>query len=140
MSPPVVRTIAALVLLGHGLGHVLATLPLLGVHLSASHSSRSLLLNGVVGAGVASTACVVLNLGALVLFVAAGLGVAAWGVPREAWGWLAVVAASTSLLGLVLFWNAFPFLFPNKIGVLVLDLWTLAGVLWLRWPAGLFDA
>jgi len=140
MSPPVVRTIAAFLLLGHGLGHVLTTLPLLGVRLSASHSSRSPLLEGLVGTGAASTVCVALNLGALVLFVGAGLGVAGWGVPREAWGRLAVLAASTSLLGLALFWNAFPFLFPNKIGVLALDLWTLAGILWLRWPTALFDA
>ena len=125
MSPQVVRTIAALVLLGHGLGHALTIFPL---------------LDGVVGTGAASAICVLLNLVALLLFVGAGLGVAGWGVPRDAWSRLAVLGASVSLLALVLFWNAFPFLFPNKLGVIAVDLWVLASVLWLRWPAGLFDA
>ena len=62
------------------------------------------------------------------------------GGARDSWGRLAVLGGSVSLLALVLFWNAFPFLFPNKVGVMAIDLWAIGSVLWLRWPAGLFDA
>lgn len=140
MSPQVFRVLAALLLLAHGLGHALTALPLFGIRLSASHASTSWLLDGVAGPRAISTVCVGLNLLALLLFVGAGLGVAGWGVPRESWGRLAVLGGSVSLLALVLFWNAFPFLFPNKVGVMAIDLWAIGSVLWLRWPAGLFDA
>jgi hypothetical protein len=36
-------------------------------------------------------------------------------------------------------WSAFRFLFPNKIGVIAVNAWALASVLWLRWPGGVFD-
>jgi hypothetical protein len=62
MSPHLVRIIVAILFLGHGLGHAMPALPLLGVRLSASHSSESWLLNGVMGAGAFSAICVAMDL------------------------------------------------------------------------------
>ena len=47
---------------------------------------------------------------------------------------LAVTGAVASLVGLALFWNAFPVLFPNKIGALAVDVAVLVGVLLVDWP------
>jgi hypothetical protein len=139
MSPQMIRIIVGVVLLGHGLGHALTALPLFGVRLSGFHSTESWLLGRVLEGGIASGICAVLNPVALLGFVVAGLGLAGWGVPRELWGRLAVLAALVSSLALLLFWNAFPFLFPNKIGVMVVNVWAVGSVLWFRWPLGLFD-
>jgi len=65
MSPQALRTLVALLLLAHGLGHALTALPLFGVRLRASHSAESWLLSGVVAVGVQSSICVTLNLVAL---------------------------------------------------------------------------
>ena len=138
MSPHLVRIIVGILFLGHGLGHAMPALPLLGFRLSASHSSKSWLLNGFAGAGAASAICVAMNLLALLAFMGAGLSVAEWGVPREAWGRLATAGAFVSLLALVLFWDAYPFLFPNKVGVILVDLFAIVTVLFARWPAALF--
>jgi len=139
MSPQLVRIAFAIVLLGHGLGHALAAFPLFGIRLSGSHSTESWALGRVLADGPVSGLCVAVNLLALLAFVGAGLAVAGWGVPRGAWERMALLGGIVSCLGLVLFWDAFPFLFPNKIGVMVVNVWAISSVLWLRWPAGLFD-
>ena len=139
MSPHLLRMVVAIILMAHGLGHALTLFPLFGVRLSDSHSSASSLLGEGVPPTVASGLCVILNGGTLLLFLLAGLALAGWGVPRELWERLALLAAGISLLGLVLFWNAYPFLFPNKVGLILVDLWAVASVLWLRWPEGVFN-
>lgn len=139
MSPQLLRGVVGVILLAHGLGHALTLFPLFGIRLSDSHSSLSPLLDTSLGTGLSSGLCVLLNGAALIGFCLAGMALAGWGVPRELWERLALVAAGISLLGLILFWNSYPFLFPNKVGVLAVDLWALVSILWFRWPGGLFD-
>ena len=55
VSPQLIRIIVAILFLGHGLGHALPALPVMGFRLSASHSSDSWILNRVMGAGTASS-------------------------------------------------------------------------------------
>ncbi len=73
MPPTFVRALVAGVLILHGLGHLLPALPLLGFHLSKSHSSESWLLTGPLGPGVSASLGLVLNLLALGAFLVAGL-------------------------------------------------------------------
>lgn len=138
MSVSTVRIIVSLVLMAHGLGHALTALPVYGLRLSETHSADSWLLSKVLRKGLSSGFCVIVNLLAMVTFVAAGLALADWGLARDSWEGLAVTGSVFSLLGLALFWNGFPFLVPNKVGALFVDILALVAILWLRWPPGLF--
>lgn len=139
MSPALGRTVAATVLILHGLGHLLPVLPRLGYTLSDTHSSHSWILSGMMGEKTSQNFGLILQLSALLGFFAGGLALAGWGVPRTLWESMVLTGAFISLLALILFWNGYPFLFPNKIGVIVVDLFVVLAVLWLRWPPSLFE-
>lgn len=139
MSAATLRIFFGLALMLHGIGHALAVLPLADVRLSDDHSFRSWILDPLVGPGAARGAGIVFWTVPLAAFIAAGLGLMGWLLPQESWGSWAVLAATVSLVALVAFWNGLPFFFPNKVGVLVVDLCVLASVLWLRWPGPLFS-
>jgi hypothetical protein len=139
VSVQTLRAIVSVVLVAHGLGHALTALPLFGVKLSGTQSADSWLLARLLGPGPARGSCLVLHSLALLGFVGAGLALSEWGLPWGSWERWALWASGLSLLGLGLFWNAFPFLVPNKVGVLAVDLLTLSSILMLRWPAGLFQ-
>ena len=133
-----VRAVTGLILIGHGLGHALAVFPIFGLRLSETHSPDSFPLSRLIGAGPARGAGAILNLLALLAFVGAGLALPDWALSGASWGRLAVVAAVVSCVALTLYWNAFPFLFPNKVGVITVNAGTLLSVIWLRWPPELF--
>lgn len=138
MSISALRAIVAVVLMGHGLGHVLTALPVFGKTLSRDHSADSWLLSHFVGSGPDRAICLILNLFALLAFMSAGMALMGWVPPRGSWEKLTVLASMLSLLGLFLFWNAFPFLVPNKVGVIAVDGFALLSILLLRWPPWLF--
>jgi hypothetical protein len=58
-----------------------------------------------------------------------------WLVPHEWWRMLAIVSAVVSLIALVLFWNAFIYLFPHKVGAIAVNVAVLVGLLWANWPS-----
>lgn len=57
----------------------------------------------------------------------------------EKWSGYAVLAAWLSLAGLAMFWNAFPFLFPNKVGIICVDLFVLLSVYKTNWIENLIN-
>ena len=119
MPSPTLIIIIAIVLLAHGLGHALAIFPIFGLKLSDKHSFTSWLIqkesnSKIFGFGIWFLA--------LFGFIGAGLGLLGVIVPAEQVVTLATIAAIISLAGLVFFWNSFPFLFPNKIGVIVINI------------------
>ncbi|GAG01007.1 unnamed protein product, partial [marine sediment metagenome] len=67
-------------------------------------------------------------------FVASALGLLGWLVPHEWWRTLAVVSAAVSIVTIMVFWNAFVSLFPNKVGAIGVDIVVLVCLLWLNWP------
>ena len=124
------RIVIAIILILHGVGHILAIFPIVGKKLSPTHSSNSWLLTKLIGnTGTYVVAFIIWPL-ALIGFVAGGFGLLGWFVPQAWWPSLTVGAAIISLLGLGLFWNAFPFFFPNKVGVIVVDVLALLSFLW----------
>lgn len=135
MAMSATRIVVALVLVGHGVGHALGVLPAVGIRLSGSHSAQSWLFTSLLGDTAARGIGALLWTIGLVLFVGAGLGCLGWLVPTAWWRSLAISAAAVSLVTLALFWHGFPFLFPNKIGAIAVDVAVLLSVLWLRWPA-----
>lgn len=122
-----------IILLLHGIGHAMGLLPLFGVKLSQTHSSHSRLLTGPLGKTATGIIGALFFCLSLIAFVCAGLSLLGWLIPGNLWPSLAIAAPVISLVGLFFFWNGFPFLFPNKIGVIAVDILTLAAVLIYKW-------
>jgi hypothetical protein len=129
MSAGVWRIVVALVILAHGIGHVLFLAPCLGFA-QWGHSAQSWLLTGWLGDTVTRLLGSLLWLVVIVGFAAAGVGLLgqyAW------WRTLAVASAGVSLLALILFVSG-----GNRQPVLsaaVMDVAILVALVWLRWPS-----
>ncbi len=126
------RWVVAVVLLAHGLGHVLGVLPLFGVRASGPWHNRSWLLAGGSAEAVGRSLAPVVWLAAVAAFAVVGLGVLGVGLEGASWRAAAVAAAALSAVAVVVFWNGFPTIL-NKAGALAVD----AALLWwvLRVPA-----
>jgi hypothetical protein len=135
MSPTVLRTVIALVLFVHGIGHVMAFFPALGISSTETWHARSWLLTSVIGESASKVILVILFGAALLGFVGAALALMGWLVPHDIWRTLSIVSAVISLIAIVLYWNAFVALFPNKIGALAVDIAVLVCLLFLNWPS-----
>jgi hypothetical protein len=134
MSVSTLHIVFAIVLIAHGIGHALGLMAVFGIRLSKTHSPGSWLLTGLLGETVSRIIGFLIWTLALVGFLGAGMGLLGWLVPTDWWQPLAVGAAILSLMGLFLFWNGFPFFFPNKVGVFVVDVATILSPHWLGWP------
>ncbi|MBW7882809.1 MAG: hypothetical protein H3C34_09250 [Caldilineaceae bacterium] len=128
------RLIIALVLVMHGAGHVMGIFPVFGLWTVEGQSSRSWLLSGILGDTAASWLSVLLWVAALIGFIGAGLGIMGWLVPYAWWRSWAITAAVLSLLGLVLYWNAF-YSLGSKLSALVVDIAVLVALAGLNWPS-----
>jgi len=137
MSAGVIRIVIGIVLLAHGIGHVLGALPAFGVSLTAQHGIKSWLVTKALGEGVSRVLAVLLFGLALLAFLAAGLALLDIVFPLATWSRYAVAAALLSMLALLVFPRGFPTLFPNVIGALALDAAVLITVWWAHWPAAL---
>jgi len=104
------------------------------VRLTKTHSARSWLFSRLLGDTGARVIGGLVWLLAMVAFIAAGLGLLAWLVPQNLWQPLAIGGAALSLVGLLLFWNAFPTPFPNNVAIIAVNVAILVSLLWLRWP------
>jgi hypothetical protein len=135
MSPIVVRYIIAFVLFVHGIGHVMAFFPAFGISSTETWHARSWLLTNLIGESASRVILVILFGAALLGFVGAALALMGWLVPHDAWRTLSIVSAVISLIAIVLYWNAFVALFPNKIGALTVDIAVLVCLLFLNWPS-----
>lgn len=127
------RIVIAIILLMHGIGHVMGIFPIFGLWTIEGQNSRSWLLTNLLGEGGASWFSLLLWLAAMVGFVGAGLALLGWGVPLIWWRPFAIWAAFISIIGLILYWNAF-FTIVNKVGALGVDIAILVALLWMHWP------
>lgn len=128
------RALIAAVLFVHGIGHIMGILPALRLFGAEGWNSNSWLLTPIIGGTASRIISGLLFLAALVGFVTATLALLDWFVPHEWWRTVAVVSAIISIITIVLFWNAFVALFPNKIGALGVDIAVLVCLLVLNWP------
>jgi len=135
LSPTTLRTLIGLVLLVHGIGHVMALLPALNITSTEKWHHRSWLLNNILGDTASRIIVVVLFGAATIGFIGAALSLFGWLLPHEYWRTLGTVSAVISLIALALFWNSFAALFPNKIGAIAVDAAVLVCLLWLNWPS-----
>lgn len=125
------RWVIAVVLLAHGVGHVLGLLPLFGVSATGPWHNRSWLLAGGSVEAFGRWLAPLLWVVAVVAFVVVGLGVLGVGIQGAPWRAVALAAAVVSAVAVVVFWNGFPTI-VNKAGALAVD----AALVWwvLRIP------
>lgn len=129
------RWVIGLVLLAHGVGHTLGVIPLFQDEPVEGWNLRSWLLTDALGEALSKGVAAVLFIACTVVFVLAGLSVLGWGIPENWWKPLATAGAIASAAGVILFWNAFPALVPNKMGALAVNIIILGN--WVNvwdWP------
>lgn len=139
MSSGLIKIVAAVVLIAHGIGHVLGLWAAIGKSMTETQSSRSWLLSPVLGGTIPQIIMFILFLAALIGFIGAGLGIFDWLVPADRWLDWAVWASFLSIAALVLFPRGFPTLFPNVIGALLVDVVVLVFMWRQHWPSALFE-
>lgn len=126
-----VNVLVAIVLLAHGIGHVLGPLQVLKVGaINPMWAGDSWLLTGVAGQSVTNVIGLVLWIAAMVGFAAAAAVVMGW-LPAAWWAPLAIGSSVVSLIAIALFPNAFPM--TSTVGAVVVDVAVLAAVLVLKW-------
>jgi hypothetical protein len=135
MSPKFIQIAIPVVLILHGVGHVMGVLTAANLVGTDTWHSRSWLLTGPLGDSTARIIALVLWAVTVAGFLAAGAGAFGWSVTAGSWRTIAVVMAVVSLIALALYWNAFASLFPNKIGSIAVNLAVLYGVLIAHWPS-----
>jgi hypothetical protein len=123
------RVVIALVILIHGIGHVLFLAPCLGFS-QWGWSAHSWLLTRTVGGVATQVIGGLLWLVVTVGFVAAGIGL----LGQDAW-WrtLAVASAGVSLLALALFVSGGST--QPLLSAAGMDLAILIALVWIRWPS-----
>jgi hypothetical protein len=129
MSGGILRILVALVILVHGIGHVLFLAPCLGMT-QWGQAAHSWLLTRALGDGPTRAIGALLWLAVIVGFTAAAMGL----LGQQAW-WRPVAsgAAGVSLLALALFANGIsrqPLLSAGLMDVAI-----LVALLWVQWPS-----
>ena len=134
MSPKTLRTIIAIFLFVHAIGHIQGIVASLGVIKSETWNVRSWLFDGLLGEKGSRILAMILFAVCVLGFLATAFSFLGVGLPHELWRTLAIIFAVPSVLGLVAYWNAFAQLF-NKVGAIGVNGWILIGLLLLEWPS-----
>lgn len=134
MSPKTLRTIIAIFLFVHAIGHIQGIVASLGVIKSDTWNVRSWLFDGLLGEKGSRMLAMILFIVIVLGFLATAFSFLGIGIPHEAWRTLAITFAVPSVLSLVAYWNAFAMFF-NKIGAIGVNGWILIGLLLLKWPS-----
>lgn len=134
MSSTTLRTLIALGLFVHGIGHIQGVMAALGLQATERWHARSWLFTGLLGDTGASILALIIWLATTIAALAAGLGLLGWLVPHAWWRTAAIVSAVVSLVGLVFYWNSLAAIF-NKVGAIGVNLAILVGLVLLNWPS-----
>lgn len=129
MSGGTWRTILALLVMAHGVGHVLLLAPCLGVA-QWGQSAHSWLLTGALGDTLTRLIGSFLWLTVVAGFAAAGVGLLG---QRPWWRVLAIVSAGVSLFALALFASGIDTQPLFSAGLM--DVAVLVALLWMRWSS-----
>ena len=121
-----IKIALAVVVLAHGIGHILFLVPLLGIA-EWGQSARSWLLGADTPAKLIGG---LLWLVALIGFCAAAFGLFS---QQEWWRPVAIISSAVSLVGLLLFW-ANP-ASSSAVSAAVVDLLVPIALLVIRWPS-----
>jgi len=122
--------VIAIVVLAHGLGHVLFLVPALRLADWAGQTSHSWALTAPLGDVPVRGIAALIWTAAIVLFTA---GVAGFVTDREWWRTITIVASIVSIAGLVLFWDGIAT--SSAIFALTFDVVVLVSLLVAHWPS-----
>jgi hypothetical protein len=126
-----VKILIAVVLLAHGIGHILGPLQVFKVAtVNPAWAGDSWVLTGVTGQPISQAIGVILWTAALIGFAALAGVVVGW-LPMAWWEPLAIGSSLVSLAAIVLFPVAFPT--TSTIGAAVVDVAVLVAVFWFHW-------
>ena len=129
MSGDWLRGVLGIVVMAHGVGHVLF-MPLLNGALRLETDGRSWLVGPVLGDGATSVLASVLAGVAGVAFVAAGVGIV---VQAPWWRTLAIAASILSIVVIVALWNGVPT--SSAAFALAFDVVVLVALVVVHWPS-----
>lgn len=125
-----VRIVVALVVLAHGIGHILFLGRVVGLGSWAGQTGQSWLLTGALG-DTATRAIATLTWSAVIVLFVAGVG--GFLIGAEWWRPATIAASALSIAGIVVFWDGIAT--PNAIFALVTDVVILGALLVARWPS-----
>jgi hypothetical protein len=134
MAPKTLRTVIAIFLFVHAIGHIQGIIASLGVVKSEKWNTRSWLFDGILGEKGSRLLALVVMLVCVIGFLATAFAFIDVGIPHSLWRTLAIIFAFPSLFGLIFYWNAFAQFF-NKVGAIGVNGWILIGLLLLHWPS-----
>jgi len=123
------KLVLAIVVLFHGVGHLLFLVPTLGVADWAGQTGHSWALTGMLGDGPTRAIGAVLWVATIVLFVA---GVAGFLTAQPWWVGVTVLASILSIAGIVLLWDGIAT--SNAVMALAVDIVILVALLVAHWP------
>jgi hypothetical protein len=129
MSNEIVRWFVVIVVLAHGIGHVLFLAPALGIANWADQTGHSWLLSGAIGEGGTRFAASAVWIAAIVCFVA---GVVGFLTGADWWRALILAGAVVSGVGIVVMWDGLAQ--PSAAMALAFDVVVLIAVGWANWP------
>lgn len=124
------RLALAVVVLAHGIGHVLFLVPTVRLASWADQTGHSWLLTGSLGDGPTRAIAAVIWIAAIALFVAGVVGFltgAGW------WPAVTIVGAIVSIVGIVAMWDGLAQ--PSAMLALAFDVVVLVALAWAHWPA-----
>lgn|SRR5690242_631205 len=124
------RLVLAVVVLAHGVGHLLFLGPSLRIADWAGQTSHSWLLTGTIGDGPSRALASAIWIAAVVLFVA---GVTAFLLDNPWWREITIVGSLVSIAGIVLFWDGIAT--SSAAFALGFDVVLLVSLLVAHWPA-----
>jgi hypothetical protein len=125
-----VQALVAIVVLAHGVGHVLFLAPVVGLGDWAGQTGHSWLLTGALGDGTTRAIAAFLWSAVVVLFVA---GVGGFLAGTEWWRGATIAAAALSIAGIVVFWDGVAT--TSALFALVVDVMILGALLVAHWPS-----
>ena len=134
MSPKVFKTIIAVFLFVHAIGHVQGVIASLGVIKAEKWHVRSWLFDRLLGEKGSQILATILFSVCVLGFLATAFSFLGVGLPHDWWRTLAVIFAVPSVISLMAYWNAFAMFF-NKVGAIGVNGWILIGVLLMKWPS-----
>ncbi len=134
MEPKTLRTVIAVFLFVHAIGHMQGVFSALGLFNSDSWHPHSWLFDGLLGEKGSRMLALALMVCCVLGFLATAFAFVGIGVPHEWWRTLAVIFSIPSVLGLIFYWNILSMFF-NKVGAIGVNSWILIGLLILQWPS-----
>ena len=133
MTPKIFRTIIAVFLFIHAIGHVPGIVASLGIIKMENWHVRSWLFDSLLGEKGSRILAAILFAVCFLGFLATAFSFLGIGLPHDMWRTLAIVFAFPSVLSLVAYWNAYAMFF-NKVGAIGVNGWIFIGVMLLNWP------